>query len=170
MPERAEALYVQFLESNRRVHGPGHPEVAGALAQLGRNLLRQGKYAEAEPLLRESLAVRREKAPDDWRTFNTQSLLGGALLGRERYAEAEPLLRQGYEGMKRREAQIPTDGRPRLTEALERLVRLYEAWGKPDEAARWRKELGAHRPPGAREGSDPGALKAKVIPAPPLAW
>jgi len=26
---------------------------------------------------------------------------------------------------------------------VERLVQLYEAWDKPDEAARWRKELEA---------------------------
>jgi eukaryotic-like serine/threonine-protein kinase len=170
MPDRAEALFTQFLESNRRVHGPGHPEVAGALAQLGRNLLRQRKYADAEPLLRESLAIRQEKVPDDWRTFNTQSLLGGALLGRQRYAEAEPLLRQGYEGMRRGETRIPADGKPRLAEALERVVQLYEAWGKPDEAARWRKELEAHRPPGTREGPGPGDSTAKVIPAPPPPW
>jgi molybdenum-dependent DNA-binding transcriptional regulator ModE len=28
-----------------------------------------------------------------------------------------------------------------LTEALERLVRLYEKWERPDEAAKWRTEL-----------------------------
>ena len=28
-----------------------------------------------------------------------------------------------------------------LRAALERLVQLYDAWGKPDEAAKWRKEL-----------------------------
>jgi len=33
--------------------------------------------------------------PDDWLTFNTQSMLGGALLGRKRYADAEPLLVKG---------------------------------------------------------------------------
>jgi hypothetical protein len=32
-----------------------------------------------------------------------------------------------------------------LTEALERLVQLYDAWVKPAEAAKWRQELGAHR-------------------------
>jgi hypothetical protein len=26
-------------------------------------------------------------------------------------------------------------------------VRLYEAWGKPTEAARWKKELESLRPP-----------------------
>jgi hypothetical protein len=33
--------------------------------------------------------------------------------------------------------------RENLTVALERLVQLYLAWGKPDEAARWRKDLEA---------------------------
>jgi hypothetical protein len=35
-----------------------------------------------------------------------------------------------------------------LNEALDRLVQLYEAWGKPEEAARWRKvREGAGRRP-----------------------
>src|SRR6202011_4287306 len=40
-----------------------------------------------------------------------------------------PLLLAGYEGMKAREKTIPKES-PRLTEALERLVQLYDAWGK----------------------------------------
>jgi hypothetical protein len=32
--------------------------------------------------------------------------------------------------------------RPEFLQAtLERLVKLYDAWDKPDEAAKWRKEL-----------------------------
>ncbi len=45
--------------------------------------------------------------------------------------------------MKQREAKIPASAKVRLTEALERLVQLYEAMGKKDDAARWRKELDA---------------------------
>jgi hypothetical protein len=37
--------------------------------------------------------------------------------------------------------------RERLTEALGRLVQLYDAWGKKDEAAKWRKELEEAKPP-----------------------
>ena len=40
-----------------------------------------------------------------------------------------------------REAKIPPDAKPRLTEALERLVQLYDAWSKPDQAAAWRARL-----------------------------
>jgi hypothetical protein len=70
-------------------------------------------------------------------------LLGEALLEQKKYAEAEPLLLEGYEGMKTREAQIPPESRSRRTRALERLVRLYEAWGKKDKEARWQKALEA---------------------------
>jgi hypothetical protein len=43
--------------------------------------------------------------------------------------------------MKRRESQIPSEKKAQLTKALERLVRLYEEWGKKDKAAKWRREL-----------------------------
>jgi hypothetical protein len=45
--------------------------------------------------------------------------------------------------MKKREANTPAQGKDRLPEALERLVQLYEATNKPDEATRWRNELEA---------------------------
>ena len=79
-------------------------------------------------------------------TFNTRSQLGGALLGQKKYTDAEPLLLQGYEGMKQREAKIPAVGKVRLTEALEWLVQLYEATGRKDKAAEWRKKLEVTRP------------------------
>jgi len=62
-------------------------------------------------------------------------------LGQKKYAEAEPLLMQGYQGMKQREAKIPAQSKTRLTEALERLVRLYEATDQKDKADAWRKKL-----------------------------
>ncbi len=136
---RAEPL-CRDLVAARRKQSDGSPATAAALARLGLNLLNQKKYAEAEAPLREALTVRAQKQPDDWLRYNSQSLLGAALLGQKKYAEAEPLLRQGYEGMKQREAKVPAAGKPRLGEALGRLVALYDAWGKKDEAARWRKE------------------------------
>jgi len=51
---------------------------------------------------------------------------------------------QGYEGMKQREAKMPPQAKDqRLREALERLVQLYDACGKKDKAAEWRKKLEA---------------------------
>ena len=57
---------------------------------------------------------------------------------------------QGYEGMKQREATIPPQGKVRLTEALDRLVRLYEATGQKDKAAEWRKKLAEAKKAGAK--------------------
>jgi hypothetical protein len=68
-------------------------------------------------------------------------MLGGALLGQKKYAEAEPLLSKGCQGMKDLEDKIPPQGKVRLVEALERLVQLYEATGRKDEAAQCRKRL-----------------------------
>jgi hypothetical protein len=70
------------------------------------------------------------------------SLLGWALLGQGRLAEAETLVVQGYEGMKTRESRIYVPYRSRLREAAERIVRLYKAWNKPEQAAAWKAKLG----------------------------
>ncbi|HVS34247.1 MAG TPA: tetratricopeptide repeat protein [Gemmataceae bacterium] len=141
--DKAEGLYRELLEQARQTAGADAALTTEAQAELASNLLDQNKYAEAEKMLHDCLAVRQLKQPNSWSTFNAQSMLGEALLGQKQYAEAEPLLRAGYEGMKQRQAQIPPIvAQARMSAAARRLVRLYEAWGKEDEAARWRKELG----------------------------
>jgi|SRR5262245_9953290 len=73
---------------------------ADHLASLGLNLLFQERWADAEAVLRDCLAIREKEQPDAWTTFNTQSRLGGALLAQKKNADAEPLLLKGCEGMK----------------------------------------------------------------------
>jgi eukaryotic-like serine/threonine-protein kinase len=97
--DEAAKLAAELLADNRRDLPKDSPQLAGALAFFGLSLLTCEAFAEAEPLLRECLAIREKKEPEDWRTFNTQSMLGGALLGQKKYADAEPLLLKGYEGM-----------------------------------------------------------------------
>lgn len=142
---KSETFWRQEVEKTRKRDGEASPPAAATLASLGLNLLRQKRYTDAESLLRDCLAIREEKLPDEWQTFNTKSLLGGSLMGQEKYAEAEPLLLAGYEGMKGREAKIPPQSKKYLSEALERVVQLYDGWGKKDQADEWRKKLDAHR-------------------------
>jgi tetratricopeptide (TPR) repeat protein len=111
------------------------------LGELADNLLAQKKYAEAEPIARESLAIRSEKRPDSWGAFYARATVGSALLGQGKYAEAEPLLIQAFEGMKARESQMRLSSKFLMIAPLERLVQLYDARGKGAEAARWRKVL-----------------------------
>lgn len=114
---------------------------AASLSIQGSALLAAKRPTAAELKLRESLAIRRKIQPDDWTTFDARSMLGAALLDQKKYPEAEQLLLSGYEGMKQRQAKIPSQDSSHLTRALERLVKLYEAWGKQDKAAQWQKEL-----------------------------
>jgi hypothetical protein len=134
-------LLPEQLAEARQALPKDSPQLAALLAQFGLALLEQKKGAEAEALLRECLAIRRKTQPEAWTTFHTQAMLGAALLEQKKYTEAEPLLLAGYEGMKMHEAQIPSQGKARLTEAALHLVQLYEATGNQDEAAKWRKVL-----------------------------
>ena len=102
----------------------------------------QSRWAEAEPLLRESLKICEKALADDWKRYDAMSLLGGSLAGQGRYVEAEPLIVPGYKGMKERESRITVPDRFRLREAAVRVIRLYEAWGKPEKATEWKAKLG----------------------------
>jgi tetratricopeptide (TPR) repeat protein len=113
-----------------------------AMGLLGRCLTHEQKFDEAVPILRESLKIKEQTQPDDSALAYARSLLGEAMVGQKAFAEAEPLVLSGYEGLKAREASIEAPERYRLREAGERVVHLYEAWGKPDLAATWRIKLG----------------------------
>ncbi|MEX2218523.1 MAG: tetratricopeptide repeat protein [Phycisphaerales bacterium] len=151
---RAMALVQELLGAARATLPKDSPELAGQLALFGPHLLTLKAWDEAEPLIREALTTREARAPDDWRTFHTKSMLGGALLGQSNLADAERLLLDGYRGMKEREVAIPPQRKVRILEALERLVRLYEAKGNETEAAAWRSKLEAAR-------AEQGKLDAK---------
>jgi hypothetical protein len=135
---RRELLLVQ-----RKEYASDDLRLAEALALLGSTLLNAQQSLEAETAMRESLTIRTKKEADAWTTFDAQSMLGAALMAQEKYAEAEPFLVTGYEGMKQRQVKIRAEARGRMSEALERLVQLYDATGKKDEAAKRRKELEA---------------------------
>ncbi len=138
--DRVEPVLVDLLERSNKKESLGQRH--SRLAALGKILVDQEKYAQAEPILRESMAIRVKEMPENWLRYNAASMLGGALLGQKKYAAAEPLLLQGYEGLKQHEDKILAGYKDiRLTEAAERLVRLYEATKQPEKAAAWREKI-----------------------------
>jgi eukaryotic-like serine/threonine-protein kinase len=135
----AGPLYRAALESARK--NPTKREtLAAALGESGRSRLAAGDWSTAEALLREALAIREVEKPRHWQTAEVRSLLGGALMGQKKTAEAAPLLRSGYEGMARSAAAIQVVDRPRLAEALDRLIAAGEAAGTKAELAAWKAE------------------------------
>jgi eukaryotic-like serine/threonine-protein kinase len=138
---QAEALYARVVETRRRVQGEDHPETLDELAALGRVRLLEQEYAEAEATLRQALKGNEKTRPEAWQRYYSQSMLGASLAGQGKYVEAEPLLLSGYEGGAQRQSTMSAGDRSFLAEAGERIVKLYQSWGKPDKAAEWRQKL-----------------------------
>jgi serine/threonine protein kinase len=146
---QAAPLLAESLTTARKVHEDSHPAVSVIRHLLGRSLLAEKKYAEAEGHLRACLLVRERpgRLTRGGSPIFVQGLLGESLLGQRKYSEAEPLLLASYEGLR----EAPDAGDPetipakerRGIVALERIVRLYDAWGRPGRAEAWRKELAA---------------------------
>jgi serine/threonine-protein kinase len=135
----AERSYREALEIRRQTLGPTHRDVAFALSSLSRCLQRTGRFAEAERLSSEGLSIAARSLPPDHPDLPGQrSVLGGALVGLRRFAEAEPLLVESHAALS---AQPGKDIEVR--ETLRTLVKLYESWGRPAEAARYRSQLEA---------------------------
>ena len=134
-------LYEQTLELRKAKLGPEHPHTLDSMNNLAAAYLDVTQPERAETYLREALAIREKRFPDHWETFQTKSLLGDALAGQKKFQEAEPLLVEGYAGMQERESQIPANEKASLTYAIGWLVKLYSAWEKPEEEAKWQKIL-----------------------------
>ena len=136
-PEEAEKLFREVLGAQRKILRADHPGLATTLACLGSLLTDNRRSAEAEPLLRECLAIREKKLPASHRSIAcARSLLGGCLVRQKKFAEAEPLVLAGCEGLAKEE------GHPakQVAEAVNRVIELYEKWGKPEQAEAWRKK------------------------------
>jgi len=138
--DRALTLSREVDDLWGRQVGPDSPRNGASLVLIGSVLLRQGKWAEAEPVLREALATRQYQVAFGWWTQNAKSMLGGALLGQGKYADAEPLLRSGFEELNAQMERSTPWVKARTYEALDRLIELAEVTGKPDEAKAWRDE------------------------------
>jgi serine/threonine protein kinase/Tfp pilus assembly protein PilF len=156
--EEAELVLQEALQIQRQAVIKGYWATGQMLSALGWALTRTGRAKEGEPLLREGLDICRRKLPKkDWFTADTESRLGGCLLEQRQYDQAEPFLLDGYRGLLAAAGSPPiTDSWPirileglhdspgvppdRIRQALERMIALYEAWGKPDRAAQWRSK------------------------------
>ena len=138
----AESLLVKVVDAQRRVLSPTDLATSKSLVALGEARLREQKYSEAETPLREAFRSY-EKLNAGWRLHDSQSLLGESLSGQEKYGEAEPLLLTGYRGLAEQQGTIPAESRSVIEQAGARILRLYDAWHKPEKGAEWRRILQA---------------------------
>ncbi|MBU0617636.1 MAG: serine/threonine-protein kinase, partial [Planctomycetes bacterium] len=126
------------------------PSLGASLVLRSEALMTEGRFEEAAAQLRGCLATRQKALPEGhWLIADTTSQLGGAVAGARKFAEAESLLLDGYAGMQDNR-QVPPEYKRR---AIQRIIRLYESWDKPDQASAWRRRLGAVAEDGV--GEDP---------------
>ncbi len=136
----AEGYFREALAGHLSVLGAPHFNTRVIVNNLAAIQNAQSRFRESEALLRESLPIHIEALGEKhWRTYEARSLLGEALTGLGRYEKAENELLEAMSGL---EATMPDGSRPtKLPAAIRRVAELYEAWGKHEEAARWRAKL-----------------------------
>ncbi len=128
----AEPLLNQVLQERLDLFGPEHPSVADAMEEVGLNFFDQGKMAEAESRLRESLDLRwkilgREPHPDIAENLNNLALvlmISGDLEKSEKlYEQTLAMNRELYSG-----------AHPLTAMAMSNLARAYGVRNKYDAA------------------------------------
>jgi serine/threonine-protein kinase len=132
---KAEPLYRELLRRRRDAYPADSTAQAYSMHGLGWTLTELGRAEEAEPLLREAFRLLVKAGYDESSIVHqmARSTLGRCLAAQGRYAEAEPLLRESYEWA------AAHDPHPVfIPHMLNRLVVLYDDWGRSELAAKYR--------------------------------
>ncbi len=128
----SETLHRQALAICRKEWGEDHAEVGTSLYNLADVFYLKGQSAEAEKLQRQAIAVyQKTLQPEHWMIQRSRSHLGACLFKLKRYCEAEEQLLPAYAGLKATRGEQHALTR----QTVSRLRELYEAWGKPRQAA-----------------------------------
>ncbi len=145
-----EALTIQEL---RLV--PGHYEIGRSRHFLAYALMRQNRCDEAEPLFRRAIEELKDQPSFSQarRSAHAQIDLTDCLVKQQRFEEAETLMLEAVEWLRQRGDST------QLVRIATKLARLYEVWGKPDQAEVWKKQLPA------QAGSQQPATSAPDQPA-----
>jgi tetratricopeptide (TPR) repeat protein len=136
-PAELETWLLGRLRDWVRLRGPDDRFMAKTERHLASLYARTNRPAEAEARFAAVLAqLSKSVPPTDWELGRAMSELGERLVLRQAFAEAEPLLIDGF-------ASLTADaraGRISRADARDRVVRLYEAWGRSADAERWRRQ------------------------------
>lgn len=149
--DEAAPLFEKALAAQRLLYGDNNAAVAETLGSLAQLRSAQRKYAAAEQLIREALAIHHESGSTiDHEIGFLQTMLAMVILQQNRAAEAEPLLRNTLELLAR---SLPSDhqyvasaeyylgesllGQGKLADAEAVLTASMNRWKRTDAPA-WR--------------------------------
>jgi tetratricopeptide (TPR) repeat protein len=134
--EEALALRRRELALWRRAFGAEHQAVAQSMAEIAVVLTQLNRLDEAERLFQAAAAMRlRVSGPDHPLLAYTLRRHAELLIKRGDFAGAEALLQRAAAILRR---QLPAE-HPDVRSVYEVMSDLYDAWGRPDEARRYRQ-------------------------------
>ena len=128
----AESMYIQALALVTSDPKTEEAEIAEIWTGLAEVLTLQGRFDDAEPLLQQSLDVRR-RSYGSTHLLTAESLedVGLNLFDQGRLADAEPLLRDAIATQRR---VLGDSLHPQLSDALNNLASVLHARGQYEEA------------------------------------
>ncbi|MCZ6682743.1 MAG: tetratricopeptide repeat protein [Planctomycetota bacterium] len=136
--EAAEPLARESLMIRREKLPADHPSTAASLVVLGRILLGRNDPSRAEPLLREAVEILQARlSPGDRRMTEAKLELAGCMIELGQFEQAERMLLGVHSNLQDTDENERMAARP----VLKQLIRLYEAWNRPDSAKQYRQLL-----------------------------
>ncbi|MDW8263106.1 MAG: serine/threonine-protein kinase, partial [Phycisphaerales bacterium] len=129
----AEEFFREALAMRRATLGEEHPAIAVGLSNLASVLREVGKQEEAVELSRRAVAIAEARfGRDNPDTAAHRTQLGASLIVLGEYDKAESELLEAFRVLEKR---LPSDRR--AIGCVGNLRKLYLAWDKPEEAARY---------------------------------
>ncbi len=131
-------MHLRALGIKRRVLGERDSSTITTVSNLALVRYLRGDVAGALESYRDVLAASEAvHGPRHLRTGQARENVGGCLLALRRFEEAEAELTKAFDILN--DVQGPTG--KRTIGVAQRLVDLYEAWARPEQAGLWRARL-----------------------------
>jgi eukaryotic-like serine/threonine-protein kinase len=136
--DEAELILGQAVATSRRVLGQNHAETIAALGEMAHLREAQGRLADAVELSRQTVELaRKAKLNDDWQLAIYRLDHGRYLTRMRQFPQAEKQLLESLASFK----TVLGPDHQLSRKVTQLLVELYEAWGKPVQAAEYRTIL-----------------------------
>jgi non-specific serine/threonine protein kinase/serine/threonine-protein kinase len=136
--EESLALAEEVTRLRHARFGDDDPRTLNGMHNVATNYDQLGRYSEAEAMYRRTIAGRtRVLGPSHPLTVTTARRLAAMYEKQQRYPEAESQLLMAFEHLTHAPAAEPRS----IQSVVGDLANLYDAWGKPMQAAEWRGRL-----------------------------
>jgi tetratricopeptide (TPR) repeat protein len=136
----AEVLYREALAIRQRLLGEAHLDTLVSMEHLAAVLNALERRPEAEALVQEALELTERSRNTSGVAAQLLGVLGECRWRAGRFVEAEEMLLESYARIR---DEYSERERPRQL-ALKRIVELYRAWGRQEQATRYEQLLAPH--------------------------